>query len=59
MSAMQRANRKSQMAAALANRTHARVSIRDSRFAIRRSSGFTLLEVMLATLLLALLLAGT
>ena len=53
------ANRKSQMAAALANRTHARVSIRDSRFAIRRSSGFTLLEVMLATLLLALLLAGT
>jgi general secretion pathway protein J len=51
--ASQIANRKSQIAF---SRRH---SIRHSRFAIRGSSGFTLLEVMLSIVLLALLLAGT
>jgi general secretion pathway protein J len=43
------------------SRAHAaaRFSIPDSRFPIPRNSGFTLLEVMLAIVLLALLLAGT
>ena len=52
-------NRKSGFGRACARRNRAHFPVRHSRFPIPRSKGFTLLEVMLAIVLLALLLAGT